>query len=123
MFSASAPWTGTTILWSPAFSLSTRSTPAWWPARQYYAAVFGQGKVYIFRRKAEEIKVLATADISYQEGDWHDFRFDVKGNTLTMYVDGQAVCSCKDTMYTHGAAGYVVDEDAIVAETFTVTGL
>lgn len=91
--------------------------------RQYYAAVFGQGKVYIFRRKAEEIKVLATADISYQEGDWHDFRFDVKGNTLTMYVDGQAVCSCKDTMYTHGAAGYVVDEGAIVAETFTVTGL
>ncbi len=91
--------------------------------RRYYGAVFGDGHFYIYCRRDEEMRVLATSERTYVEGDWHDVRFDVKGSTLTMYVDGEVAATCEDTTYTNGAAGYVVGEGAFVAKTFTVTGL
>ena len=69
--------------------------------------------------RVEDLEVFANHGV-FQEENRLGQKFLI---SLTMYVDGQAVCSCQDTMYTHGAAGYVVDEGAIVAETFTVTGL
>lgn len=91
--------------------------------RRYYAAVFGGGEMRIIRRRGEEVSVLAVADRTYREGDWHDFRFEVKGSRLTFLVDGETVCSCTDTVYSSGACGFVVDEGAIVANEFTVEAL
>lgn len=91
--------------------------------RRYYAAVFGEGKVYLLCRKGEEITVLATSEMSYREGDWHDFRFEVKGSRLTFLVDGQTACTCEDDTYSRGSCGFMVDEGAIVAKEFTVEAL
>lgn len=91
--------------------------------RRYYAAVFGGGKIYILRRRGEEIAVLATSELTYREGDWHDLRFEAEGEKLTFLVDGQAACSAVDGAFPTGACGFVVDEGAIVANEFTVEAL
>ncbi|MHC1771140.1 MAG: ADP-ribosylglycohydrolase family protein [Flexilinea sp.] len=91
--------------------------------RRYYAAVFGSNKISIIKRMADEVTVLGVSAETYAEGDWHDFRFDVCGSSLKMFIDGKEVVSCSDDTYTRGAAGYMVDEGAIVAKYFTVRGL
>lgn len=90
--------------------------------RRYYAAVFGNGTAYILCRKGDEIRIIGTSEYQYHEGDWHDFKFEVIGNQLTMYIDGEMISTCKDDTYTNGAAGYVCEEGAIVARCFTVEG-
>ncbi|MEL7610567.1 MAG: ADP-ribosylglycohydrolase family protein [Bacillota bacterium] len=91
--------------------------------RRYYAAVFGEGRIEIIKRHADRVTVLATANQTYAEGDWHDLRFDVQGNKLTFWVDGQIAVSCADASFPTGGAGYMVDEGAIVAREFTVQAL
>lgn len=91
--------------------------------RRYYAAVFQDGKYSLIKRKGATITVLAVSETGYREGDWHAVRFDVKDNALQMYVDGQCVVSAKDDEFRTGAAGYVADEGAIVANTFAVRAL
>jgi hypothetical protein len=90
--------------------------------RQYYAAVFQGGKMQIIRRRGAQVDVLSSGGITYNEADWHDFAFEVKGPRLTMYIDGREVCSCTDNSYLSGAAGFMVSEGAIVAKEFTVKG-
>jgi hypothetical protein len=89
--------------------------------RRYYAAVFRDGSYQIIKRKGGELTVLATSEQSYAEGDWHDVRFEVEGEALSMYIDGKLVVHAADTEFRTGAAGYVADEGAIVASTFAVT--
>ncbi len=92
--------------------------------RRYYAAVFSGGQMQIIRRKGADVQILATAQgQSYREADWYDFRFEVKGGRLSMYIDDKLVCECEDDSYTRGGAGYMVSEGAIVAKEFTVKGL
>lgn len=88
--------------------------------RQYYAAVFMDGKIAIIKRTGAEVTVLAESTMTYAEGNWYDFTFEVKGNRLTMLIDGQTAATCEDTAYICGAAGYMVSEGAIVANQFTV---
>jgi len=91
--------------------------------RRYYGAVFSGGKLQIIMRKAEAVKVLAESDMTYNEGEWHHLRLEVKGSGLTMYIDGQKAASCNDSTYTSGGAGYMISEGAIVAKEFTVKAI
>lgn len=91
--------------------------------RRYYGAVFTDGKIQIIRRKADEVAVLAESGMEYGEGEWHDLRFELKDDTLAMFVDGKKAAACTDTAYSCGGAGFMVSEGAIVANEFTVTGL
>jgi ADP-ribosylglycohydrolase len=88
--------------------------------RRYYAAVFSGGKAHIIRRRGGDVDILAEGSITYQEGDWHDFLFKVKGVMLSMYIDDREVCSCTDDVYASGGAGFMVSEGAIVAKEFTI---
>ena len=91
--------------------------------RRYYAAVFQGGKYAIIKRKGADISVLAVSEAGYREGDWHSVRFEAKGSSLAMYVDAQCVVTAQDDEFRTGAAGYVADEGAIVANTFAVSAL
>lgn len=92
--------------------------------RNYYAAVFSHGKIQIIKCQKGQVTVLETAEnASYKEGDWHDWKFEVCKNKLTMYIDQEEVVSCMDDTFTRGACGYVVDEGSIVAKEFTVCAL
>lgn len=91
--------------------------------RRYYGAVFAGGKIQIVRRKADEVSVLAESSMTYNEGEWHDLRFEAKGDRLTLFVDGKEAVACTDTDYPCGGAGFMVSEGAIVANEFTVKGL
>lgn len=88
--------------------------------RRYYAAVVGGGKASIIMRMADEVKVLAETDYNYIPGHWYDFQFIVKGEKLTMIIDGAEIVTCEDSTYSCGAAGYVVYEGAFVAKYFTI---
>ncbi len=92
--------------------------------RNYYAAVFSNGKIQIVKCYKGNVTVLATSkELTYKEGDWHDWKFEVKGMHLAMYIDGKEAVSCEDDSYSCGACGYVVDEGAIVANEFTIRAL
>jgi len=91
--------------------------------RRYYAAVFQDGTFRIIKRKADRTDVLAVSESGYAEGDWHKVRFEAKGGKLSMFVDEALVVQAEDGEFVSGAAGYVVDEGAIVAKTFDVRAL
>lgn len=91
--------------------------------RNYYAGVFGGGQIKLIKRQGAEVAVLAVSDKTYQEGDWHDMRLEVKGNRLTFLVDGEAAVTAQDDTFASGSTGYVVDEGAIVAKYFTVSAI
>lgn len=88
--------------------------------RQYYGAVLKPGKVELILRKGPEIKVLKQVDYDIVDGNWYDLKFEVQDTDLSFYVDGKLVLSVNDDSYKTGSTGYVVDEGAIVAKTFTV---
>ena len=90
--------------------------------RNYYAGVFGGGKIKIIRRHGAEVETLSIAEQRYSEGDWYNMRLEADGNKLTFYVNDVAVATAADSMFLSGAAGFVVDEGTIVAKTFTIQG-
>ena len=92
--------------------------------RNYYAAVFSHGKIQIIKCQKGQVTILKEAEnLTYKEGDWHVFKFEVCDTALTLYIDGEKAVSCEDSTFTHGACGYVVDEGAIVAKEFTVSAI
>lgn len=91
--------------------------------RRYYAGVFMGGKYAIIKRCGAEVTILAQSETGYAEGDWHNVKFQVRGNQIALFIDGSKTVSCTDNSYTCGAAGYMVDEGAFVAKTFTVKAL
>ncbi len=46
--------------------------------------------------------------------------FTVKGEHLSMAVNGETVAEAEDSSYVRGGAGYVVDRGAILGDGFTV---
>lgn len=91
--------------------------------RRYYAAILGDGKISLVCRQGAELTTLAVSRRGYREGQWYSLRLEVKGDTLTLFVDGAEAVSCADGTYLSGACGFVVEEGAIVAREFTVTAL
>jgi ADP-ribosylglycohydrolase len=91
--------------------------------RRYYAAVITGGSAAIIKRKDAEVIPLASVPGDYQIDATHSLAFRVKGPTLTMLVDGDEVARAVDNEYSSGAAGFVVDEGAILCDGFTVKKL
>ena len=63
---------------------------------------------------------MASSKLDYEDDAVYDVKFEVTGNNLTMYLDGEAVVSANDDEYVCGGAGFVVDTGAIVCDGFTV---
>jgi hypothetical protein len=56
--------------------------------------------------------------------DWHDYRMEVKGNSVKILIDGTEFLSATDnTYYTGGDVGLLSDESQITVRSFTVTAL
>lgn len=88
--------------------------------RRYYAAVLKDGKAMIVKRKDGELVELAGTPLDYEDDACYNIMLDVKGNQLTMYLDGSTVVTAVDDAYSHGAAGFVVDTGAVVCDGLTV---
>lgn len=88
--------------------------------RRYYAAVLTEGKAAILKRRDKEVTALAEADFPYRIDETHTIAFRVKGNALAMFIDGRRVVEAKDDEYVSGAAGFLVEEGAILADGFSV---
>lgn len=88
--------------------------------RRYYAAVIREGTAAIVKRKDSEITTLATGLAGFQIDDTHTIAFRVEGGSLTMLVDGKQVAQAFDSEYVSGAAGFLVDEGAILCDGFSV---
>ena len=88
--------------------------------RRYYAALFTDGKAVIIKYKDGEIIEVAAVLFNYHIDATYHLLFHVVGDNLAFFVDGEAVVQGMDGDYPSGAAGFVVDEGAILADGFTV---
>ena len=91
--------------------------------RRYYAAVFRDNKAEIIKRFDRDVISLAAAAYPTTDDMTHEIRLEAKGNRLTMFVDNEEKVTCTDDSFANGAAGFMVDEGAIVAECLTVKGI
>lgn len=88
--------------------------------RQYYGAVFTDGCAVIYKQKNEKRIVLAKQKYAYQIDQTYQLAFKVKGEELEFLVNEQLIASAKDSDYTCGQAGFVVDSGAILGDGFIV---
>jgi hypothetical protein len=91
--------------------------------RRYYAAVLSGGNTAsIIMRKNSEVKCLASTDFEYEEDRLYQMEFDVKGNQLTLCIDGACILKTTDPDQTYvcGAAGFLIDQGTILADGFVV---
>lgn len=91
--------------------------------RQYYGAVFTNGRAEIYRQKNETRTIISSKAFDYKIDQTYKLRFALRENLLEFYVDDQLVLSGKDDTYICGQAGYVVDSGAILADGFVIERL
>ena len=88
--------------------------------RQYYGAVFTEGKAVVYKQKNEKRIVLAEKEYAYKIDDTYGLKFVVKGEELTLYCNEELLLQAKDSEYAFGQAGFVVDSGAILGDGFIV---
>lgn len=88
--------------------------------RRYYGAVFTEGYAKIYKQKDGERIEIAKQPFPYEIDQTYDLCFRVKGDRLTLLVDGQEAAEGTDNEYPCGQAGFVVDRGAILGDAFEV---
>ncbi|MDO5689429.1 MAG: ADP-ribosylglycohydrolase family protein [Tissierellia bacterium] len=88
--------------------------------RQYYGAVFTEGKARIYRQTDGLRRVVAEVDYPYEIDSTYELTFASEGSTLSLYVDGALVLQGEDSTYARGGAGFVVDGGATLADEMTI---
>ena len=91
--------------------------------RRYYAALLSGGNTAsIIMRKNSEVKCLAATDFAYQEDRLYQLEFEVKGNELTLSIDGACILKTTDPdqTYVYGGAGFLVEQGTMLADGFVV---
>lgn len=91
--------------------------------RQYYTAVFAEGKAKIIRNSHGVVSELAAVDYPYEVDGRYKLAFSLKGAKLAMEVDGKVVAEAEDGQYSRGGAGFLVEEGAFVADGFAVSAV
>lgn len=88
--------------------------------KRYYAAVLIDGKAAIIKRRDREVIVLGSMPFKYRIDETYTIEFRANKDTLTMLIDGKEWVKTSDDEYQSGAAGFLVDEGAILCEGFSV---
>lgn len=88
--------------------------------RQYYGAVFTEGCALIYKQINEKREEVARQPFAYKIDNTYALKFVVKGNELSLYVDGEEAVKGFDGTYSCGQAGFVVDAGAILGDGFAV---
>lgn len=91
--------------------------------RRYYAAVLGDQTARIICRMDSCVHVLASAPFPYAENRKLQFKLSVKGDMISLDIDGQDVVSASDARLATGAAGMVVAAGTIPVLGFAVHAL
>lgn len=92
--------------------------------RRYYGAVLSGGnRASIIRRRDGEIVELAGADFDYVGDHFYQLELRVKGDLLQLWVDGKLLAEARDSMYSSGGAGYLIDNGTMTADGFAVRAL
>jgi ADP-ribosylglycohydrolase len=91
--------------------------------RRYYGAALTKGNAVIYRQEEEGRTVIAGEPFEFAIDRTYLMEFALKGDELTFYVDGVKAASGKDSSYSSGGAGFVVDSGAILADGFEVRAI
>ena len=91
--------------------------------RRYYGAVFTGGNAVIYRQQDEQRVTIAEVPYDYKIDSTYQLVFSVKGERLSLAVDGTEIVSGKDYAYTCGQAGFVVDSGAVLADGFVIRAI
>ena len=88
--------------------------------RCYYAAVLSEGNAVILKGRDGNRLPLAVAPFPYRLDETHTLAFSAQGERLALWIDGVLAAEARDADYRSGAAGFVVDEGAILCDGFAV---
>jgi ADP-ribosylglycohydrolase len=91
--------------------------------RRYYCAVLTGGRATIAKRVDDIVKDLASVPFAYAIDETHALRFAVKGDVLSLSIDGNRVVEARDGQFSSGGAGFIVDSGAILGHRFVVKSL
>lgn len=84
--------------------------------RKYYAAVFSDGnKVSIIRKNGSSEVCLTSIEFAYEENQKLNVIFKCNKSCLELYIDKKLILTTEDNDYTHGGAGFVVDNGTVLA--------
>lgn len=91
----------------------------------YFCGLGGYGyKAAIGIYEAGSARMLASGgDPDYQDillGQWYDLKVRVAGSTITVYVDGQEVCSVDDSTHGFGDVGLTTITSDVAYDDFVV---
>jgi ADP-ribosylglycohydrolase len=95
--------------------------------RRYYAAVFSGGTTLsLVKQHDARTTTLATVAIAYGYDTAYRVQMHAAGNALAATVDGRTVIEATDDTavpFTSGAAGFLIDEGAMLASGFEITAV
>ncbi|MBS4208903.1 ADP-ribosylglycohydrolase family protein [Bacillus sp. FJAT-50079] len=91
--------------------------------RRYYSVLFEKDKVKICKKKDDRLVELAAVDFDLQLDQRYDVSFHLKGQLLSVEVEGKIIVSAEDQEYTSGGAGFIVNSGAILANGFKVEAI
>jgi hypothetical protein len=91
--------------------------------RRYYAALLGDQTARIVCRMDATVHVLASMPFAYAENQKMQLRLSVKGDHISLALDGEDVLSAVDARLVSGGAGMVVAAGTIPVLGFAVHAL
>jgi hypothetical protein len=89
--------------------------------RRYYAGVVHGGKASIIRRIDDQLDFLATVPFTFEPNARQLFALTVKGETISLSIDGAEVVAASDATFTSGGAGFLIEEGTVPALGLSVT--
>lgn len=84
--------------------------------RQYYGAVFSEKCASIIRVQHGERKTLTEKQFVIESNKPYNVTFSVVGDLLQLSVDNDIILETKDTTYSNGGCGFVVDSGTFLAD-------
>jgi ADP-ribosylglycohydrolase len=91
--------------------------------RRYYAGVLRDGKAMLLKRKDDEETKLAEMDFPHETVSVHSFFLNAAGDEISLHIDGKELVRASEGEYTSGAAGFLIEEGAVLADGFQVRGV
>ena len=89
--------------------------------RRYYGAVLRHGKEACLYVQKDDVRTeLAAAPFSYREDVPYEVCLEVRGETLTMSVDGKTVLTARDGTWKCGAAGFVMTRGSMTCRDLVI---
>lgn len=89
--------------------------------KRYYGAVLENfDRAVLYAQKDRERMILGTVPFKYEENKVYNLKLTAKGKRLVFAVNGKQIIEAEDSLYSSGAAGFIVSKGSVCGDSLVI---